>query len=252
MIILAFDSTAKAASVAVCDGERLLGLYNIDNGLTQSELLLPMAENLLSSLKLSFADIGLLAASVGPGSFTGVRIGVSLVKGIAFGRNIPCVAVSTLAARADCHAVAVDLFPETVEIAGENAEQNGVGDRLGFLVADVLEPSFMDELGDFDFIISNPPYIVSGELDGLEEELSFEPRAALDGGADGLKFYSAIISNYGKYLRLGGGMLFEIGYDQADAVSLLAHENGYSCEIFKDYGGNDRVALLRPENKRSV
>ncbi|MBE6596630.1 MAG: peptide chain release factor N(5)-glutamine methyltransferase [Ruminococcaceae bacterium] len=163
-----------------------------------------------------------------------------------------CVAVSTLAARGDCHAVAVDLFPETVEIAGENAEQNGVGDRLGFLVADVLEPSFMEELGDFDFIISNPPYIASGDLDGLEEELSFEPRAALDGGADGLKFYSAIISNYGKYLRLGGGMLFEIGYDQADAVALLAHEKGYSCEIFKDYGGNDRVALLRPENKRSA
>ena len=96
MKILAFDSTAKAASVAVCDGERLLGLYSIDNGLTQSELLLPMAENLLASLKLSFSDIELLAAAVGPGSFTGVRIGVSLVKGIAFGRNIPCVAVSTL------------------------------------------------------------------------------------------------------------------------------------------------------------
>lgn len=101
MKILAFDSTAKAASVAVCDGERLLGLYNIDNGLTQSELLLPMAENLLSSLKLSFSDIELLAASTGPGSFTGVRIGVSLVKGIAFGRSIPCVSVSTLEALAE-------------------------------------------------------------------------------------------------------------------------------------------------------
>lgn len=101
MIILAFDSTAKAASVAVCDGERLLGLYNIDNGLTQSELLLPMAENLLASLKLTFDDVQLLAASVGPGSFTGVRIGVSLIKGIAFGKNIPCVAVSTLEALAE-------------------------------------------------------------------------------------------------------------------------------------------------------
>ena len=101
MKILAFDSTAKAASVAVCDGERLLGLYNLDNGLTQSELLLPMAENLLASLKLSFNDMGLLAASTGPGSFTGVRIGVSLVKGIAFGRNIPCVSVSTLEALAE-------------------------------------------------------------------------------------------------------------------------------------------------------
>lgn len=101
MITLAFDSTAKAASVAVCDGERLLGLYNIDNGLTQSELLLPMAENLLRSLKLSFSDIELLAATTGPGSFTGVRIGAALVKGIAFGKNIPCVSVSTLEALAE-------------------------------------------------------------------------------------------------------------------------------------------------------
>ena len=96
MKILAFDSTARAASVAVCDGERLLGLYNIDNGLTQSELLLPMAENLLHSLKLNFSDIELICAATGPGSFTGVRIGTALVKGIAFGRNIPCVSVSTL------------------------------------------------------------------------------------------------------------------------------------------------------------
>ena len=96
MITLAFDSTAKAASVAVCDGDELLALYNIDNGLTQSELLLPMAENMLKSLKLTFDDVNLLACAVGPGSFTGVRIGVALVKGIAFGKNIPCVSVSTL------------------------------------------------------------------------------------------------------------------------------------------------------------
>ncbi len=96
MKILAFDSTAKIASVAVCDDERLLGQYNIDNGLTQSELLLPMAENLLKSLKLDFSDIELIAVSTGPGSFTGVRIGVALAKGIAFSKNIPCVSVSTL------------------------------------------------------------------------------------------------------------------------------------------------------------
>ena len=100
MIILAFDSTAKAASVAVSEDENLLALYTIDNGLTQSELLLPMAENILKSLKLSFDDVSLLACSVGPGSFTGVRIGAALVKGLAFGKNIPCVAVSTLDALA--------------------------------------------------------------------------------------------------------------------------------------------------------
>lgn len=101
MKILAFDGTAKAASVAVADGDRILAYNTIDNGLTQSELLLPMAEDMLRSLKLSFADMDLFATSVGPGSFTGVRIGVSLIKGLAFGRDIPCVGVSTVEALAE-------------------------------------------------------------------------------------------------------------------------------------------------------
>ena len=156
-----------------------------------------------------------------------------------------CVAISTLAARPDCSAVAVDLFPEVVEIAGENAERNGVGERLGIMAADVFAPSFMEELGEFDCIISNPPYIQSAQIDLLEEELFFEPRAALDGGADGLDFYRQIISVYRRYLKTGGTMLLEIGYDQADAVSQIADTCGYTCEIYKDYGDNDRVAYLR-------
>ena len=101
MKILAFDTSAKTASVAVCDGGNILGVSNIDNGLTQSELVLPMAEALLSQLKVSFADVELYAVTVGPGSFTGVRIGVSTVKGLAFGRDIPCAPVSTLEALAE-------------------------------------------------------------------------------------------------------------------------------------------------------
>lgn len=101
MITLAFDSTAKAASVAVHNGERLLGSCNIDNGLTHSELLLPMAEGLLKNLGITFSEVGLLACTTGPGSFTGVRIGTALVKGIAFAKNIPCVSVSTLESLAE-------------------------------------------------------------------------------------------------------------------------------------------------------
>ena len=156
-----------------------------------------------------------------------------------------CVAISTLAARRDCRAVGVDLFESTLAIAGENAEHNGVGERLGLLRANVLEPSFMDDLGIFDCIISNPPYIESEKVDSLAMELSFEPEAALDGGKDGLDFYRTIISSYGKYLSSSGCMLFEIGYDQAKSVAAIAVQNGFSCEIFKDYGGNDRVAYLR-------
>ena len=96
MKILAFETTAKIASVAVIDGERVLAEYSINNGLTQSELILPMAENMLASLGIAFSDIDMLCATVGPGSFTGVRIGAALVKGIAFGRDIPCVEVSII------------------------------------------------------------------------------------------------------------------------------------------------------------
>lgn len=155
-----------------------------------------------------------------------------------------CVAISTLASRPDCRAVGVDLFERTLAVAGENAEHNGVGERLGLLRADVLDPTFMNNLGVFDCILSNPPYIESKEVNTLAKELSFEPGAALDGGADGLKFYRKIISSYGQYLSSKGCMLLEIGYNQAKAVAAIAIENGFSCEIFKDYASNDRVAYL--------
>ena len=100
MIILAFDGTAKAASVAVLDDEKILAAYTVDNGLTQSELLLPMAEDVLRALNLTFADVGLFAVAEGPGSFTGVRIGAALIKGMAFGTDVPCAGVSTLEALA--------------------------------------------------------------------------------------------------------------------------------------------------------
>ena len=96
MKILSLDSTAKIASCAVLEDEKLLSLFNIDNGLTQSELLLPMVEDSLKSLNLSISDIDLFAVTCGPGSFTGVRIGTAVVKGLAFSKNIPISPVSTL------------------------------------------------------------------------------------------------------------------------------------------------------------
>ncbi len=162
-----------------------------------------------------------------------------------------CIAISTLAARPDCHAVAVDLFEPTLEIARENAENNGVGDRIGLVAKDVLSPDFMDELGVFDCILSNPPYIESQELPLLERELSYEPRAALDGGEDGLDFYRVIIKEYGKYLRPAGMMLLEIGWNQGKSVAAIAAETGFRCEVYKDYSGNDRVAYLTMPIKKT-
>lgn len=160
-----------------------------------------------------------------------------------------CVAISTLAARPDCHAVAVDLYEKTLEIARENAESNGVGERIGFICDDVLKPDFMRDLGDFDCILSNPPYIEARQISLLDEELSYEPEAALNGGDDGLDFYRVILGQYGRFLREGGMMLLEIGWDQAKAVSAIAYEAGYRCEVYKDYGGCDRIAHITLPNQ---
>ena len=98
MITLAFDSTAKIASCAILKDDEPLAVYHLNNGLTQSELLLPMAQNMLSQLKMSFDDVNVYACSAGPGSFTGVRIGVGLIKGLAFGKGLPCIGVSSIEA----------------------------------------------------------------------------------------------------------------------------------------------------------
>ena len=100
MITLALDSTANTASCALAREGRLLALSTVDGIRTHSETLLPMIEHILSEAALTLADVGLFAASEGPGSFTGVRIGVAALKGLAFGQGKPCVGVSTLAALA--------------------------------------------------------------------------------------------------------------------------------------------------------
>ena len=100
MLTLALDSTANTATCAIAQDGRMLALYTVNGLLTHSETLLPMIENMLEKCALTLADIDRFAVCEGPGSFTGVRIGVSLIKGMAFGQGKPCVGVSTLAALA--------------------------------------------------------------------------------------------------------------------------------------------------------
>lgn len=113
MKVLALDSTAMVASAAIAEDEKLTGEFFINTKLTHSQTLVPMAENLLNETQISLKDIDALAVNTGPGSFTGVRIGVSAVKGMAMALNKPCVAVSTLESMAynlkylDCTAVCV-------------------------------------------------------------------------------------------------------------------------------------------------
>lgn len=96
MLILSIDSSATAASVALVDDNKLIGEFFINTELTHSRTLMPMIDSLLEVVGKAVSDIELIAVSTGPGSFTGVRIGVAAVKGLAFASDIPCMGVSTL------------------------------------------------------------------------------------------------------------------------------------------------------------
>ena len=100
MLLLAFETSAKAASVALFDGEKLLGESYQNTGLTHSQTLMVMAQDLLAQCGHTPQDVEAVAVAEGPGSFTGVRIGVAAAKGFAWGRDIPCYGASTLEAMA--------------------------------------------------------------------------------------------------------------------------------------------------------
>ena len=161
-----------------------------------------------------------------------------------------CIAISVLAERSDTAALAVDLSREALELTERNAVRNGVATRLTAKHADVLQLSdaWMEQFPRPHAILSNPPYIRQSVLKTLSPEVGFEPRMALDGGEDGLIFYRALVEIARKWLRSDGFCLFEIGYDQGDDLRALAQENGFSCEIKKDFGGCDRVAILYPKH----
>ena len=155
-----------------------------------------------------------------------------------------CIAISLLDLCPDANAVAVELYPRTLEIAKRNAERNKVAERLSFVLGDVLSGEVLgDEI--FDVIVSNPPYFRSEVGPTLSREVKFEPHAALDGGEDGMIFYRRIVESYLKNLADAGAFVFEIGYDQAEDINAVALENNLECKIVKDFGGNDRVAILK-------
>lgn len=155
-----------------------------------------------------------------------------------------CIAISVLDLRRDTKADAYELYPETLALAEKNAVLNRVRDRFLPVLGNVLDPGLLGEK-KYAAIISNPPYIRSDVIQTLGKEVRQEPRAALDGGEDGLLFYRAIFKNFVKNLEEGGFFIFEIGFDQAEDLKRIASENGYDCQIYKDLGGCDRAALCR-------
>lgn len=149
-----------------------------------------------------------------------------------------CIAVALATRLPAAEVCGVEQSTAALAIATENAARHHV--RVNLLAGSLFEPF---PRGRFDLIVSNPPYIPTGDLAALAPEVrDFEPREALDGGADGLDFYRLIIPAANEHLRAGGWLLVEVGIDQAAAIKEMFATNGFSA-IFaaRDPGGVDRV-----------
>ncbi|AOT70093.1 peptide chain release factor N(5)-glutamine methyltransferase [Geosporobacter ferrireducens] len=143
------------------------------------------------------------------------------------------------------HVYSVDLSEKALSIGRKNAEQNGVLDKITFLQGDLMQPLMEKGLfGQIDILVSNPPYIPAKDIDGLQVEVAkFEPRMALDGGADGLDFYRRIVAQGDQLLRHGGRIALEVGHDQADSVkNMMANKKNYAnIKKYQDLAGIERV-----------
>ena len=148
-----------------------------------------------------------------------------------------CILLSLLKYPNDCEGTGCDISEPALKVAEENAKELSLN-------ASFVQSNLFENISEkYEFIVSNPPYIPTGVIPTLMEEVrDHEPVSALDGREDGLYFYREIVEKAGEYLYPGGMLFFEIGYDQAEKVSSLMREAGYQeVTVCKDLAGLDRV-----------
>ena len=157
------------------------------------------------------------------------------------GTGTGCLLLATLSEFAGAFGVGVDLAPAALALASRNAQTLGLADRAAFLCADWAAPL----AGPFDLILSNPPYVATSAIEGLAPEVaSFEPRRALDGGADGLDAYRRIIPILPRMLGPRGVAVLELGIGQAEQVSDLARRTGLATSVRPDLAGIPRALVV--------
>lgn len=159
-----------------------------------------------------------------------------------------CVLLALLANSENTSGTGADLSKEALLVAEKNAGDLGISAQ--FCQSDLFER--ID--GEYDMIVSNPPYIRTDVIPSLMPEVrDHEPRMALDGHEDGLYFYRKILEGAGAFLKPGGWICFEIGFDQGEALKSLMKEYGLErIEIVKDLAGLDRVAVGRMQQKEAA
>lgn len=163
-----------------------------------------------------------------------------------------CVIISLLK-RVTASGTGIELSAPALAVARRNAEIHKIGSRLSLTQADALDSPLVERLvSEADIIVSNPPYINTDIIDTLPPEVRAEPRLALDGGADGMRFYKRFILDYTKLMKRDAIMLLEIGYDQAERVDALCGSADVGCEFIKDYSGIQRVAVIHGINRANA
>ena len=170
----------------------------------------------------------------------------SPLKIIDIGTGSGAIAVALANELPHAQMTGVDISKAALRVARTNAERHGVADRIRFVQGDLWAPVAGEPEG-FDLIVTNPPYIRSGDLAGLALEIrEWEPISALDGGEDGLDYYRRIASDCGRYLAAAGQILLEIGDGMGEAVRRIFIRAGYEMPmIIRDYAGKERVLAIR-------
>src|SRR6478672_3137798 len=161
------------------------------------------------------------------------------------GTGSGCITITLLKQLPRARAIAIDISPETLVVARRNAARHSVAERIEFLLSDCFAALETPELAPttFDLIVSNPPYVEEGAMSGLQREVrDFEPHNALAAGPDGLAVIRRLLIEAADFLKPRGYFLFEIGFNQAEAIErLLDPKTWRLMEIFEDLQGIRRT-----------
>jgi release factor glutamine methyltransferase len=162
------------------------------------------------------------------------------------GTGSGCIIITLLHERAEARGVALDISPKALQVAARNAARHNVRDRLTLAASDGFN-ALDASRARFSMIVSNPPYVTADVIDGLQREVrEHEPRIALTPGADGLLVIKRLLAEAASFLRPGGHLLLEIGFDQHEAVTQLFSAQPWQLlDIHKDLQGIPRTVLAR-------
>ncbi len=178
------------------------------------------------------------------------RTGEAILCGCSISASAPGRCICALLHEfVNARGVGVDVSASAADVARDNVERCGLSARTEIRVGDWTNGL----AGPFDLIVSNPPYIRSGDIEGLPFEVrGFDPRVALDGGIDGLDAYRTILPSAARLLAPGGWLLAEIGAGQADDVLAVAAKSGFlDCATRRDLAGHERVVAARSPRTNS-